>query len=133
LIIARRLKEAGQKENSMAIPSTPGKAVKSISDVLGISEFHSDFFRVDFKTIIDGTFRLDDAKILSGFRTEYGEKDAVLMKLTQDDGNSFTTISSSSVVVDRVRAALVKRALPVNVTPRKQVSETSGNEYFLIE
>lgn len=95
--------------------------------------FHTELDKVEFKTIVDGTFRLDDARIMDGFRTEYGEKDACLMKFTQANGDSFTTISSSGAVVDKIRKVLLKRALPVMVTIRKAVSETTNNEYYYVE
>ncbi len=106
------------------------KSYKSFTDVFGDGEFYPDLPKVPFNDCLDKTYVLVEAKILKDFHTEFGVHDCALMLMQNpdDEAERFTTINSGQVVLERIRTALAKRALPLLCTP---VKNTEGkNEYY---
>ena len=92
------------------------KSCKSMTEAIGQEPFYPDADRRELADCLESEFILQDARIVEGFTSAFGESDFALLKLVDGEGAIFTTLCGGMVVVKKVRQALTERLLPLRVT-----------------
>ncbi len=105
------------------------KQKRTFSSELGAGKFYPDLPKIALDTLLDHELFIEDARIVRGFQSQFGERDFCLLKFKDAEGAVGTVICGGSVVVKRIGEALAQRILPLYGTIVKQASD-AGFEYY---
>jgi len=94
---------------------------KSVSDVIGSTQFYPDIPKMALTDIQEVTHRLIDATVIKDFESEYGVHDLALL-LVEDllTGEQYTTACSGMVVVKKIKQLVNLKAMPLLATISKK-------------
>jgi hypothetical protein len=95
------------------------KQNRRVSDILGDGKinFHDDLARIDFKDLVGKEVVLEDARIMRGWHSQFGDslRDWCLLQVAVE-GVPFTTKCGGVVLVKRVEELIRRKALPILAT-----------------
>jgi len=119
--VAAKQKEVEAITNQVMTAIKTGQPQKSVSDLVGGSQFYPDLKQIALSDIAEVTHSLLDAAVLEDIEGDYGTHDAALL-LLEDliTGEQYTTICSGMVVLKKVRKLIELKPWPILATITKR-------------
>lgn len=107
---------------------------KTFGEAVGGTQFYPDLPKMPLADALNIQWLIEDAKVVKDFKTQFGVHDFALLKFVNPEHSeeSYTTICSGQVVIDRVQKAIDGHLFPLLGTISKVEAE-SGNEYYTID
>jgi NAD(P)H-flavin reductase len=111
------------------------KGAKTIGQATGRDkdDFFPELERFEHEALVGVTFRINAARIVSGWEGEYGVSDFVLAKIQLEDGKEGTTILGGKAIIKDMRKVMQSHKLPIIVMLNTKIAESSGNTYFVLD